>query len=182
MAKPPGSPTVPETEFKVLPILSQEHFQPEEARNDGVFVADLGWSPASGPIVGMGMSIALNGTGRASTTSDLRGGCGSFFDGLQGGMVVMARAVEQQQWLAREVFEMAEAHRQAGDWDEAKRWYAGVQKLYPTSSFAKLAGERLDRLALLRIAAEAGEEQSEEPPIADWLGSEILRVMPREVK
>ena len=84
----------------------------------------------------------------------------------------------ETQW-ARLIFEMAETHRQAGDWNEARIWYSGVQKLYPKTVFAQQAAERLERYRLLRVAAEAGEEQSEEPPIAG--GVERLTVMPREV-
>ncbi len=80
---------------------------------------------------------------------------------------------------ARLVYEMAETHRRAGDLAEAKRWYAGVRQMYPQSIFAQLAKERLDRLELLRIASEAAEEQSEEPPIVRLQKLEHLTVMPR---
>jgi hypothetical protein len=84
------------------------------------------------------------------------------------------------QW-AKLVYEMAEAHRRAGDLTEAKRWYAGVREMYPQSIFAQLAKQQLERLELLRIAAEAGEEQSEEPPVARLRKFEHLTVMPRLV-
>ena len=69
--------------------------------------------------------------------------------------------------------------RHVRSWEDASIWYGKIQKMYPRSLQARLAAERLDRIALLRIVAEAGEEQSEEPPIA---GTERLTVMPREVK
>jgi hypothetical protein len=74
---------------------------------------------------------------------------------------------------------MAEIHRRAGDLTEARRWYAGVSEMYPQSIFALLAKQQLERLELLRIAAEAGEEQSEEPPVDRRGKFEHLRISPQ---
>jgi len=178
-AKPPGLPTGPETEFKVPPSFTQDYYQPEEPREPSVYVPQVEWEPNSATGSGLGLAQGIiERTWVAERHGQIDGSTTTVESRNFIGLVqVSLRRVAQ----ARDVFEMAETHRRAGDWEEALRWYRGVKTLFPTTLYAQMAEERQNQLALLRIAAEAGEEQSEEPPMADTKGSEPLRGIPPEL-
>jgi hypothetical protein len=159
-AKPPELPTSPDTEFKVLSEYAQEHFQAEGPRRDGLFLPD----PCENPVNDLAMS----------------GGCSSLVpSNAHQGIHVVVSVKPGIADLSFDAFEVAEAHRAANELDEARRWYAGIIRYWPRSQWAKLAAQRLDRLEKFRVVATAGEEQSEEPPLAR--PSEQLQVMPRPV-
>jgi hypothetical protein len=183
-AKPRETPGAPDIEFKVPSNNSQDYFQPESDQSKSIIVpGPCAWAStpelAVGSIGGSGIGFALCGhSGRPIAA--IRGGCGSLIPcSASQGLELSSRTLTRND-LAQAVFEMAETHRKANDWEEARHWYAGVIKFWPNSQYAKFAAVRLDRLATFRIAAEAAEEQSEEPPFAER--SERLNVMPRELK
>ena len=192
-SKAPEAPTIPQTEFKVLPALAQEFFQPESAPSQNPFVAVAETAPSVGvfgAVGGAGLEFALTRrqpldwlavlSSDARPYRNIRGGFHSFGSSWSATEPIVARmTIDFQKWgMAREVLAMAEVFRRDRNWSEADRWYAGVRKLWPRSPYATLAAKRQESLALVRILNEAGEEQSEEPPLA---GPEKLKVMPREV-
>lgn len=194
-AKPPEAPTIPETEFRVLPPLSQDFFQTNATAVPSTFVPIVdAASPAElfGSVGGAGLDMAW----RQRTThqwavvlvsesrpyANQAGGFHSYGSSwlTKEEAVANRLTVDFQKWgMAREVFAMAEAFRSDRNWIEAERWYAGVSRLWPRSPYAVLAARQREYIVLQRLLNEAGEEQSEEPPLA---GPEKLTVMPREVK
>jgi len=184
-AKPPEAPTLPETEFRVLSPLAAEFHQSEALAVAEPFTPTVSALPArSLQEAFAGVSACLAREGHLESKEpylkaalSYRFSAGSFFiDPWPVCLEVKTRDNGWKQRLARDVFDMAEAHRAAGDWAEARRWYIGVQELYPRTAIAAMAAERLQRYALLSVLAEAGTEQSEEPPMA---GPERLFIMPR---
>jgi hypothetical protein len=183
-AKPPGLPTAPDGEFKVLSPLAQEFHEADEPRPSSIAV------PASSSAAGMAAAAVGGGSVLLGAQSALTGWqfkidlgfapdwLTVFGRGWLWNVVASNDRAARQERMARDIFEMAQSHQRAGDWSEARTWYAGVKQLCPGSRYARLAEQQLERMNLARIAAEAGEEQSEEPPVA---GPERLTVMPRPV-
>lgn len=193
-AKAPDTSPIPDIEFKVLSPRSQDFFRTEEAPLQSGFapVIELASFPmVFGAIGGVGLDLAwmqrlssdwitvLPASARPYRNQD-GGFCfgGSSLAATEPSLQRLT--IDFQRWsLAREAFGMAEAFRYERNWGEAERWYAGVCKLYPLSPYAAVAAKRQEAVALLRLLNEAGEEQSEEPPLA---APEKLKVMPREVQ
>jgi len=186
-AKPPEAPTLPETEFRVLSPLAAEFHQSETPASAVPFtpVAAAPIVPVGDAFTGIAGTLARRGLVEddnfvAKVRLTLTGGVGSFFgEDFRIRLEAKTRHPLRGDRMARDVLEMADRHRDAGDWAEARRWYKGIQELFPDSPSAVIAANRLEREAMLRVLAEAGQEQSEEPPIA---GPERLYTMPREVK
>jgi hypothetical protein len=151
--KPPEVPAGVQSEFRVLPAAAAEFFQDDPAIVPGIYVPAPNAS-SDGEIIRAGFNSLIGGD---------RG-----FDLFAPFYLIRPR-------LAREAFAMAELHWQANDTEEALRWYRGLTELFPGSVYAARAAERIEQLQLLRIVAEAGEPQSEEPPLA----AEPLLTMPR---
>ncbi len=194
VAKSPDAPTIPETEFKVLPAHAQEFFQNDPTSLPTAFAPVTEIAPSIGlfgAVGGCGLDLAWAKQqargwaevlpSEARPYRNVAGGFHSFGKSWASSEPVVSRLmIDYQKWgLAREVYAMAETFRRDRNWTEAERWYAGVCKLWPRSPYAALAAKHKETVALLRILNEAGEEQSEEPPLA---GPEKLSVMPREVR
>ncbi len=194
--KPPDTSTAPRTEFKVLSPMASEFNQPEQATAAPAFVPEAVQPRGSAGVGSLDRAVAPLWTKLTEPTVwsnnaflKFAAGCGSAFEGQRHLLVrdeaerkaaSMERQAPDRRQFAYSVYRMATEHERAGDVASARSWYFGTIRLDPAGDSARMAAKRLERLSSAsRVFSEAGEEQSEEPPIAVV---ERLEVMPTVVR
>ncbi|HEX3147094.1 MAG TPA: hypothetical protein VHR66_03375 [Gemmataceae bacterium] len=152
-----------EIQGKATPVVTEEHFQVEQAPPPRLLPAQIREDKPTTPMLptvrqagGNVVGVQIPGVETPDLDIPIRASIGYGVPPMYVDKGIAA-------WKARAAFEVAEMHFRSCDAAEARLWYREVVKLAPGSDYGIMAKERL----LQTDVVPAGAVESREPPLAD---------------